>query len=235
MLTLDSRTHIAAVLFDMDGVVADNTHFHQTAWVVYAREALGIALDPEAPKYFHGRNREIVARLLGRPLSAPEAELHNEGKEARYRDLARGQMRPVAGLTDYLDWLDHLDLPKALVTNSDPVCMAFVLEELGLAGRFAVMVNADDVTHAKPHPEPYLKAAGFLGIDPKDCVVVEDAPAGIRAGKAAGARVIGFPTTSPKTELQAAGADWIVANCASIRLCGERGDGSTLTLELRQG
>ena len=217
MLTLDSRTHVAAVLFDMDGVVADNTHFHQTAWVVYAREVLGIALDPEAPKYFHGRNREIVARLLGRPLSAQEAELHNEGKEARYRDLARGQMRPVAGLTDYLDWLDHLDLPKALVTNSDPVCMAFVLEELGLAGRFAVMVNAADVTHAKPHPEPYLTAAARLGVAPERCLIHEDSAGGVTAGVAAGAIVAGIATGVPTQALLDAGASYAVADFVAWR------------------
>lgn len=78
------------------------------------------------------------------------------------------------------------------------------------------MVTSSDVTHGKPHPEPYLKAAAKLGIRPADCIVVEDAPAGVRAGKAAGARVIGFPTTMKVELLKEAGADWIVENCSAL-------------------
>jgi sugar-phosphatase len=68
----------------------------------------------------------------------------------------------------------------------------------------------------KPDPEPYLKAAAKLGFAASECIVVEDAPAGVRAGKAAGARVIAFLTTMPRRDLEDAGADWIVQNCADI-------------------
>jgi beta-phosphoglucomutase-like phosphatase (HAD superfamily) len=80
----------------------------------------------------------------------------------------------------------------------------------------AKLITSTDVVHGKPDPEPYLKGASVLGVAASGCVVVEDAPAGIQAGKAAGARVIGFSTTMARPLLEKAGADWIVANCASI-------------------
>jgi mannitol-1-/sugar-/sorbitol-6-phosphatase len=91
------------------------------------------------------------------------------------------------------------------------------------------LITADDIRHGKPHPEPYQKAAARLGFAASDCVVVEDAPAGIRAGKAAGARVIAFPTTSVRAELEKAGADWVARNCADISAAL---DGSSLVLSL---
>jgi sugar-phosphatase len=91
------------------------------------------------------------------------------------------------------------------------------------------LITAGDIQRGKPDPEPYQKAAARLGYPPAECVVVEDAPAGIRAGKAAGARVIGFPTTSNRHELEIAGADWVVSNCADITATF---DGTTLVLKL---
>ena len=85
----------------------------------------------------------------------------------------------------------------------------------------------------KPDPEPYLKAAANLGFPASDCIVVEDAPAGVRAGKAAGARVIAFLTTMIRRELEVAGADWIVRNCADIAASRDDRDGKiSLSLAL---
>ena len=78
------------------------------------------------------------------------------------------------------------------------------------------MITSRDVKIGKPDPEPYLKAAAMLKFAASDCVVVEDAPAGVRAGKGAGARVIAFSTTMEREELEKAGANWIVRNCADI-------------------
>ncbi|HMK28301.1 MAG TPA: HAD-IA family hydrolase, partial [Terriglobales bacterium] len=80
------------------------------------------------------------------------------------------------------------------------------------------IVTATDITHGKPHPEPYLKAAAALGFAPQECVVVEDAIAGVEAGRVAGARVIGFTTIFAAENLRAAGANWVVKNCSEMRL-----------------
>src|SRR6202040_2147368 len=80
------------------------------------------------------------------------------------------------------------------------------------------LITSDDVQHGKPNPEPYIKAAKTLGFATADCIVVEDAPAGIRAGKSAGARVLALRTTAPDAELTQAGATWIVNDLASLAL-----------------
>jgi beta-phosphoglucomutase-like phosphatase (HAD superfamily) len=77
-------------------------------------------------------------------------------------------------------------------------------------------ITASDITHSKPHPEPYMLGAKSVGFPPRDCVVIEDAPSGIRSGKSAGTRVIAVRTTSTQAELIQAGADWIVENCAAL-------------------
>lgn len=91
------------------------------------------------------------------------------------------------------------------------------------------MVTASDVENGKPHPEPYQKAAAILGRAAADCVVIEDVPAGIRAGKEAGARVVAFTTTMDRRQLENAGPDWIVRNCGDISAAVDR-VGLVLTL-----
>jgi sugar-phosphatase len=91
------------------------------------------------------------------------------------------------------------------------------------------MITSSDVKIGKPHPEPYLKAAAILNCTASDCVVVEDASAGVRAGRAAGCQVIAFPTTMERSELESAGANWIVRNCADI---AARSEGGSLLVSL---
>jgi sugar-phosphatase len=79
------------------------------------------------------------------------------------------------------------------------------------------MVTGNDIEHGKPHPEPFLKGAAILGIAPQDCLVIEDTAAGIRAGKAAGCRVLALRTTMTDEVLRTAGPDWIADSCARIR------------------
>jgi sugar-phosphatase len=80
------------------------------------------------------------------------------------------------------------------------------------------LVTASDIQHGKPHPGPYLKGAAALSLDPRFCIVVEDAPFGVRSGKAAGARVLALRTTVDDSVLLAAGADWIANDCSSLRV-----------------
>ena len=103
------------------------------------------------------------------------------------------------------------------VTSSTRPLAELRLRAAGLAAP-RHLVTGSDVQHGKPHPEPFLKAAEGLGVPPRDCVVLEDTPAGIRAGKAAGCRVIAFRTTMSDDVLRSAASDWIVDGCAALQL-----------------
>jgi len=95
------------------------------------------------------------------------------------------------------------------------------------------MVTSNDVKKGKPNPEPYLQGAQILGVAVAECIVIEDAPAGIRAGKAAGARVVALRTTASDAELREAGADWIVDNCTELSAELVNGSEEFLLLQLR--
>lgn len=203
---------VRAVLFDMDGVLTDNAAWHSAAWVTSAQEVFGLTVRPDDTRIHGGLNHEILAALLGRPVTAAEARGFHDAKEERYRSLARGQITPVAGLAAYLDHLARLSVPVALVTSADPTNVAFVLGELGMESRFAVRVTGDDVTKGKPHPEAYVRAVSRLGVAARDCLVHEDSLHGVRSAVSAGARVAALTTTTTAARLTEVGATWIFAN-----------------------
>lgn len=177
---------------------------------VWKKWALRHGLDPE----------DVVVRAHGRPSIAtirellPRADAENEN-----RLVERAEIEDTAGVVPLPGAQELLRALPAdgwtIVTSCTRPLAEVRLRAAGLKIP-EKMVTCSDVEKGKPHPEPYLKGAAGLGLNAADCVVVEDVPVGIRAGKAAGARVIGLRTTVNDEELRAAGADWIAGSCADI-------------------
>jgi sugar-phosphatase len=210
-----------ALLFDLDGVLIDSTPAVARVWRGWAIER---GFDPE----------EVVKRAHGRPsISTVRHYLPDANHELENLEVERREMEDLAGV---------VPLPGAqrLLATLSPLrwmiatsCTRRLAEARLRAAGLPIptlLVTASDVTHGKPHPEPYLKAAARLGVAPGDCVVVEDVPAGVRAGKAAGARVIAFRTTTEEGSLREAGADWILDNCSDV-FAKEEDGGLTLALD----
>jgi sugar-phosphatase len=197
----------SALLFDLDGVLIDSTPAVARVWHGWAVE--------------HGFDPETVVRLAhGRPSRATIGELlPNADMDRENREVERREIEDLDGVV-MLPGTDRLlkSLPPERWTIATSCTRRLAEVRLRAAGLPIpnTMITSSDVKIGKPDPEPYVKAAAKLGFPASDCIVVEDAPAGIRAGKAAGARVIGFLTTMPGRELEEAGADWIVQNCADI-------------------
>ena len=195
------------LLFDLDGVLIDSTPAVTRVW---SRWAVEHNFDPETVVHLaHGRpSRSTIGELL------PDADIAAED-----RIVERWEMEDTEGVV-FLPGAQRLleSLPRDRWTIATSCTRALAEVRLRAAGLPIpdTMVTSSDVTHGKPHPEPYLKAAAKLGVRPEDCIVVEDAPAGVQAGKAAGARVIGFPTTMKVELLTGAGADWIAENCSAL-------------------
>ncbi len=216
MITIRCR----AVLFDLDGVLIDSTPAVARVWHRWAVEH---GLDPEkVVKMAHGRpSRTTIRDLL------PTANVEVEDREVERREIEDlDGVVPLPGAKQLLDSLPPS--PWTIATSGTRPLAEVRLRAAGLPIP-ASMITASEVKVGKPDPEPYLKAAASLGCWPSECVVVEDAPAGVRSGRAAGARVIAFPTTMPLRELEAAGANWIVRNCADI---SARREGGELVLTL---
>jgi mannitol-1-/sugar-/sorbitol-6-phosphatase len=215
------QVRCSALLFDMDGVLIDSTPAVARVWHKWAME--------------HGFNpEEVVSRAHGRPsLTTVREYLPGADHEAENRAVERWEMEDLEGVLPLPGAVDLLaSLPEnrwTIVTS----CTRLLAEVRLRAASLPIpkrMITSNDVTHGKPHPEPYSKAATLLGFSPSDCIVLEDAPAGIRAGKAAGARVIAFTTTVQSSEVRQAGADWILNNCADIRVMdAEKGLSLNLT------
>ena len=211
-----------AILFDMDGVLIDSTPAVARVWWKWALER---DLDPETVVHMaHGRpSRTTIGELL------PNSDI-----DAEDRQVERREMEDIEGLVllpGAQALLNSLPLERWTIATSCTRPLAEVrLRAVGLPIP-TNLITSNDVKNGKPHPEPYQKAASILGFSASDCIVVEDAPAGVCAGKAAGARVIGFPTTMAVHNLESAGADWIVANCTAITACnGDKGLLLTLAL-----
>jgi HAD superfamily hydrolase (TIGR01509 family) len=200
-----------AVLFDMDGTLAENAHLHHRAWELTLLERYGYGLSPTEAKVHGGKTKAIVESLLGNvfPDEASADEFH-EYKEAKYRQIAKDQIAPVAGLLEFLKHLEAQGKKMALVTSADLKNTSFVLEALDLESRFEVRVMGQDVKNGKPHPEPFLLGASKLGVAAADCLVFEDSLIGVTSGSSAGARVVGVATMQSKAALLEAGATWAV-------------------------
>jgi mannitol-1-/sugar-/sorbitol-6-phosphatase len=172
-------TDVAAVLFDMDGTLVNSDAAVERAWTTWAHE-YDVDVDPTT---LHGRPADDTVRSLRPDLddAAVEAAAAHQ-LDLQYEDLA--DVVPTKGA---LDLLAGLDLPWAIVTSAD---VRLANARLGAVGITApVLVTVDDIARGKPDPEGYLLAARLLGVAPERCLVVEDAPAGVAAGRAAGARV----------------------------------------------
>ena len=213
--------HCAALLFDMDGVLINSTPAVSRVWRLWALE--------------HGFNpEEVVARAHGRPsLTTVREYLPNADHEAENREVERREIEDLEGVIPLPGALELLaSLPQdrwTIVTSCTRPLAQVRIRAAGLPLP-RKMITSNDIINGKPHPDPYLKGASVLGFSPANCIVVEDVPAGVRAGKAAGAKVIGFTTTVGEAALQDAGADWILNNCAGIRLLDY---GKDLSLGLR--
>ena len=185
----------------------------------------------------HGFDPEHVSRIAqGRPSITTLRELLPDADhEAENRKVERREIETVDGTVACRGAAELLAvLPPdrwMLVTSSTRPLAEARLRAAGLAVP-ENFVTSSDVRLGKPHPEPFLKAAAKLGIDPANALVVEDSPAGIQSGKAAGCRVLALRTTMPESDLKNAGPDWIVDDCSALRFVGTK---STGVLEFEVG
>src|ERR1700724_3716425 len=217
------QIHCAALLFDMDGVLINSTPAVSRVWRGWA---LDHGFDPD----------EVVAPAPGRPsLTTVREYLPNADYEAENRVVERREIEDLEGvipLPGALDLLASLPADRWTIVTSCTRPLAEVRIRAAGLPRPKKLITSNDIVQGKPHPDPYLKGASVLGFPPTECVVLEDVPAGVRAGKAAGAKVIAFTPTVSESTLRDAGADWVLNSCADIRLL-DVGNGLKLELAKR--
>jgi sugar-phosphatase len=197
----------AAILFDLDGVLVDSTGAVDREWRAWAKRK---GVDPDAVMAIaHGvRTLEVIQRV------APHLDAEAEVRELERREADHQEgVSVMPGAAELIN-----SIPEGqwgVVTSGTKLLASARLRFCGLPVP-KVLVTADDVVHGKPHPEPYLKGADLLGFDPADCLVIEDAPAGIQAARAGGMKVIGITSTYAADAL--GHADGVIGKLGQIQV-----------------
>lgn len=189
------KTVIRACIFDLDGVIVDTAHYHYLAWKRLAKE-LGIDLTPEHNEQLKGVSRmeslEIILNIGQVKLADKEKEAFTDRKNEWFveyiNEIKPGEIFP--GVKPLIHAMRDMGLKVALASSSKNARR--VIELLGVEDAFDAVVDGTMVTHSKPHPEIFLKAATRLQVQPAECLVFEDAQAGIEAAKRAGMKCIGI-------------------------------------------
>jgi beta-phosphoglucomutase family hydrolase len=180
---------LRAVIWDLDGVIIDSAEEHRQAWQRLAREE-GIQFsDADFWATFGKRNDDIIAVIWG-PQAPERVQALANRKEAYFRELIRKTAAPLPGSIELLQGLYEAGFLQALASSAPIENIQLISEVLGLRQYFTALVSGETVAHGKPAPDIFLKAAKELGIDPGQCLVIEDAVAGVQAAHAAGMRCI---------------------------------------------
>ena len=196
----------AAILFDLDGVLVDSTGSVDRQWRFWAREH---GIDEDALiAIAHGVRSIDVIRAVAPHLDAKEEARKLESREAADRAIA-----VMPGAVDLVRTIPENQWCVVTSGTRHLACARLKLAGLPLP---KVMIAADDVVNGKPHPEPYLKGAEMLGVNPAECLAIEDAPAGIRSAHASGMKVIALTSTYPATALTE--ADFVISKLAHIQV-----------------
>lgn len=205
-----------AVIFDMDGVLIDSYKAHFESWRMVAAEE-GLHITEEQFSATFGRtSREIVAALWGEHVPNEERirEL-DERKEAAFRELIRDRFPIMRGALELLDTLHAAGFALAIGSSGPPENVALTLEKLGRREYFGAVITGRDVKRGKPDPQVFLLAAERLGVPPRFCAVVEDAPPGIEAAHRAGMKAVGLVSTG-RTPQMLAQADLVVQSLSEL-------------------
>jgi len=204
-----------AVLWDMDGVLVDSGELHYQSWLETLTD-LSIPFDREKFRQTFGMNNAgILTVLLGRQPDAEFLEMVSDRKEGRYRQMIPGRLQLLPGVSTWLSSLQKQGIPQAVASSAPQANIEAVVDALEIRKFFSARVSAYFMP-GKPHPAVFLEAARQLGVKPGDCVVVEDAVAGVTAARKAGMYCIAVTTTHPRQSLS--GADLVVDSLEDLEM-----------------
>jgi beta-phosphoglucomutase len=196
---------IKAAIFDMDGTMIDNMHYHKRAWQEFLKRHEIEVTEQEFKEKFSGqKNDKIIEMVFGHAPTPDESKRYADEKEQLYREFYGANIKEIDGLSECLSELRAQGIKTAIATTASAANREFALNALGLQEKFEVILGEEHVEHGKPSPEIYLKTAGQLNVEPAECLVFEDSPPGVRAGHDAGMFVIGVLSQHSKQELNLA-------------------------------
>lgn len=188
-------------LFDMDGVIVDSNPTHKIALKQFCKKYGKDLTEDQLREKIYGRTNKDWIPAVFENISPGQARAYAEEKEALFRELYENEIEPLDGLVSFLEKLKQAGLACAIATSAPRANVDFTLEKTGTKKYFSTILDESYVNKGKPDPEIYLKTAAALGYDPQNCIVLEDSISGVKAGKAAGCKVVGITTTHTREEL----------------------------------
>ena len=209
-----SKSEAKAVIWDMDGVIADTAPYHLRAWQEVFRER-GVKFTEEDFKHSFGqRNDTIIGKTLGEEISQEEIDAISDKKETSFRSRIKRNLKPLPGVTKLITSLKEHGFKTALASSATIENIHLLSTGLGIKNCFQTIISDKDVAEGKPSPQGFLLAAQRLGVEPGNCIVIEDSVAGVTAAKRAGMHCLAITNTHPKRSLKQ--ADLIVDTLEAI-------------------
>lgn len=198
----DRATRIG-ILFDWDGVIIDSSKQHEASWERLAAEEQAPLPADHFVRGFGRKNELIIPEILGWTEDGAEIHRLSLRKEALYRKIVVEQgVEALPGVHSFLERLQAAGIPCCVGSSTHRENIDTILQVMGFTGLFDDIVTAEDVNEGKPHPDVFLQSAGKINREPRECVVFEDALAGIEAGQRGGMKVVGVATTHDAATLR---------------------------------
>jgi beta-phosphoglucomutase len=210
----------SAFIFDLNGTMIDDMHYHEMAWHdVFVNQLKAPLTVEQVKQQLYGKSEEIFARVFGAGrFSKAEIDTITDQKERRYREEFLPHLKLIQGLEEFLARTSSKGIALAIGTAAPTLNVDFAVDNLNLGKYFPVIIGPNDVTECKPHPEVFLKAASQLGISPEHCVVFEDSPKGIEAAARTGMKAIGVTSYHKPDELKNTNVLFTIDDYTSERL-----------------
>jgi beta-phosphoglucomutase family hydrolase len=185
-----------AFIFDLNGTIIDDMHFHNQAWFDLLNTDLKANLTwDQVKKEMYGKNSELMIRIFGPDrFTVEEMDRLSLEKEKRYQEAYKSKIKLIDGLDRLLDKAASKNIRMAIGSAAIPFNINFALDNLNLHHYFQAVVSADDVKRSKPDPETFATCASLLNVSPGECVVFEDAPKGVEAARNAGMKTVVITT-----------------------------------------
>jgi HAD superfamily hydrolase (TIGR01509 family) len=207
-----------ALLFDMDGTLTNSDPFHHEAFVEFGK-AYGVDVDEQTfLKYVSGQANSLIFKNLFSHVPVEEHPRLADEKEALFRRLIVGRLKPIDGLLDVLNWAVEKKVGLAVVSNAPRPNVRDMLAQIGVTQYFHTIVIGTELERGKPDPLPYLTGLERLGVPANHAIAFEDAPPGLRAAHAASIFTVGLTTTLDEATVRSNGADIAIPDYRSPAL-----------------
>jgi len=207
---------LEAVIWDLDGVLANTASYHLSAWQETFQKRGMKFTEADFRRSFGQRNDTIIRNTLGGKTAQGEIEAIAGEKEATFRRMIGQKIEPIPGAVELVYSLRRQGVKMAIASSTPIENIQLITGSLGVANCFQAIVTGHDVTEGKPNPQVFLEAAKRLGAEPENCIVIEDAVAGVTAAKRAGMHCVAVTSTRSRESLKQ--ADLIIKTLEEISI-----------------